>query len=58
MIQICVWDWDQADVRTQGLKNDDDQVYDDQWMIVDTFASSGRDVAEASNQQDDDEDAE
>ena len=58
-IQICVYknDWDQVDVRTQGLKNDDDQDDDnDLWMMVDTSASLGGEAAETSNQQDDDED--
>ena len=41
-IQICVCknDWNQAEVRTQGFKNDDDQDDDDQWMMMDTSASS------------------
>ena len=56
-IQICVCkkDWDQAELRTQGLKNDDDQDDDDPWMMMDTSASlSGGESAEASNQPDDD----
>ena len=57
-IQICVCkkDWDQAELRTQGLKNDDDQDDDDPWMMMDTSASLlGGESAEASNQQDDDD---
>jgi hAT family protein/uncharacterized protein DUF4413 len=57
-IQICVCkkDWDQADVRTQGLKTDDDQDDDDPWMMMDTSASSsGGESAEASNQPYDDD---
>ncbi|XP_057518601.1 uncharacterized protein LOC130799505 isoform X2 [Amaranthus tricolor] len=60
-IQICVCkkDWDQAEIRTQGLRNDDDQDDDDDpWMMMDTSVSSSRgESAEASNQpHDDDED--
>ena len=57
-ICICKKDWNQADVLTQGLKNDEDQDDDnDPWMMIDTSASLGKDALETSNQQDDDEDA-
>ena len=37
-IQMCVCkkDWDQADKRTQGLRNDNDQDADDPFMLMDT----------------------
>ena len=61
-IQICVCkkDWDQAEIRIQGLRNDDDQDDDDDpWMMMDTSASSsGGESAEASNQPDDDDEDE
>ncbi|XP_057520914.1 uncharacterized protein LOC130801158 [Amaranthus tricolor] len=60
-IQICVCkkDWDQAELQTQGLKNDNDQGDDDPWMMMDTSASlSGGESAEASNQPDDDDEVE
>ena len=58
-IFVCKKDWDQADVRTQGLKNNDDQCDDnDPWMMMDTFTSLGGEAMEISNQQDDDEDEE
>ena len=55
-IQIFVFkkDQDQAEVRTQKLKNDDDQ-----WTMMDTSASSsGGEVVKASDQQDDDDEEE
>ena len=58
-IQICVCkkDWDQAEVRMQGERNDDDQDDDDPWMMMDTSASlSGGESVEASNQVGDDDD--
>ena len=41
-IQICVFmkDWDQEDIQTQGMKNNDDQGNDDPWMLMDMSALS------------------
>ena len=40
-IQLCVCkkDWDQAENRIQGLRNDDDQDNDDSLMLMDTDTS-------------------
>jgi hAT family protein/uncharacterized protein DUF4413 len=56
-IQICVCkkDWDQAEVRMQGERDEDDEEEDDPWMMMDTSASSGAESGEASNQPNDDD---
>ena len=37
---VCKKDWDQAEKRTQGMKEDEDDE-DDPWMILDTSDESG-----------------
>ena len=40
-IYVCKKDWDQVDVRIQGLKNDNNQDNNDPWMTMDKSIISG-----------------
>ena len=53
-IQMCVCkkDWDQAEQRTQGLRNDDDQEDDDPLMLMDTDTSIGSPLEEDESDSD------
>jgi hypothetical protein len=42
-ICVCKKDWDQADKRQQGMKEDDSDGENDPWMTMDTSSESGQD---------------
>ena len=45
-ICVCKKDWDQAEKRQQGLKEDDSDGEDDVWMTMDTSSESGTSTSE------------
>ena len=45
-ICVCKKDWDQAEKRQQGKKEDDSDGEDDPWMTMDTSSESGTEQQE------------